>query len=232
MPLPPSKREPKMLDIELDNGIRIVGELTGQGPDLLGRRSAELYMAASKDWPVPTAYQEVLMPDGTLGIADANLIRLRGEYRVRRDDVIRKDWSKVSRRVYWFYHKVQQAFWTDLFSKGIILAIEDYDFDSEDIRPNPLDTPKRLIRLLIPKSLPHRLPNDVTEDLKFKHLWEHHTQYLPQEPENRDDYDEYVYGELDAERISGGNPYFGNTPCFRDFEPVRLAIRTVLDSQN
>lgn len=231
MPLPPSKREPKMLDIELDNGIRIVGELTEKGPDLLGRRPAELYMAAPKDWPVPPAYHEVLMPDGTLGIADANLIRLRGEYRVRRDDVIHKDWPKVSRRVYRFYHKVQQAFWTDLFSQGIILAIEDYDFDSEDIRPNPLDTPKRLIRFLIPKSLPHKLPDDEPKDLKFKHLWEHHVQYLPQEPENRDDYDEYVYGELDAERVSGGAPCFGNTLYFRNFEPVRNAIQTVLGQQ-
>jgi hypothetical protein len=221
----------KMLVIELDNGIRIVGELTGKGPDLLGRRPAELYMAVPKTWPVPPAYQEVLMPDGTLGIADANLIRLRGEYRVRRDDVIRKDWPKVSRRVYWFYHKVQQAFWTDLFSQGIILAIEDYDLDYEHIRSNPLDTPKRLIRFLIPKSLPHKLPDDVPEDLKFKHLWEHHDQYLPQEPESRDNYDEYIYGELDADEVSGGNPCFGNTPGFRDFEPVRHAIQMVLDVQ-
>lgn len=226
--MPPSKREPKMLDIELDNGIRIVGELTGKGPDLLGRRPTGLYMAAPKTWPVPPAYREVLMPDGTLGIADANLIRLRGEYRVRRDDIIRKDWPKVSRRVYWFYHKVQQAFWTDLFSTGIILAIENYDLDSDYVRGSPLDTPKRLIRFLIPKSLPHKLLDNVPEDLKFKHLCEHYAQYLPQEPENRDDYDEYVYRELAADEVSGSSPCFGNMPRFRNFEPVRHAIQTVL----
>ncbi|MBQ6911544.1 MAG: hypothetical protein IJQ35_05185 [Bacteroidales bacterium] len=220
-----------MLEYDLiDYGLRVVGELTEPGHDLPWRRNAKLYISVPKSWPIPPSYTDRIMPDGALGVTDANLISLKGDFRVLLGNVVREDWRRASRQVYWFTHRVQQVFWTALFSKGVIIAFEDYG-----PHPTSLCAPfneEVWIRFLIPKSLSHKLPDDVPDAKKYMHLNEHQIFYCPVEPANRDDYDEYLYGALDKDKFYTGKDAtcFKQAPFFFDFEAVRVAIQGIINA--
>ena len=222
-----------MLSIDLDIGIHVVGEPIEQGYKLFARKRAKLYMIVPKSWPIPDGYVERLMPEGTLGITDENVLSLNGEYRLRREGIISEDWQKASRQIDWFYHRVQQAFWDEVFEKGVVVAI---DKGRNNYPPGVISliAPGTTIYVdfLIPKSLPHKMPTKAKQRDAFRGIfWQEDIVYYPAEPKCKEDYDVYAYGDIDMGVVYNGNndTRFNLLSFFHNFEAVRAAIQEILD---
>ena len=203
-----------MYTFEIHPNIRVVGELLPQGHDLLWRRRARLYMEVPAEWPVPKGFRDRLK-DGR--------IPLDGDFRIRRGKLIRQDWHEAWQQVSWYYMEVQEIYWKDLFSKGIILA-----FDSYKINEFALSCPwdSLGVRVLVPKSIPHRAPD---EKEKFNSLLivlvkNHTTKYYPSQPLSLEDYDDFPVGTTTDYDLS-------QMIYVDDFESARKTISGILGGE-
>lgn len=199
-----------MLTFDIHPDIRVVGELLPQGHDLLWRRRACLYMEVPSEWPIPKGFDRL----------DDGRIPLEGDFRIRRDKLIRQDWHEALRQVSWFYMKVQEIYWKGLFSKGIILAFDLYKID-EYALSYPWDSLG--VRVLVPKSLPHRLPDEKEKEgsLLITLLQDHTTKYCPSMPESLEDYDDFPVGTTTDYDLT-------QMIYVDDFESARKTISSIL----
>ena len=202
-----------MLTFDIYPHIRVVGELLPQGHDLLWRRLVRLYMEVPAEWPVPERFAH--MEDGR--------IPLDGDFRIRRGKLIRQDWHEAWQQVSWYYMEVQEVYWKDLFSKGIILA-----FDSYKINEFALSCPwdSLGVRVLVPKSLPHRSPDakEKESSLLITLVKNHTTRYYPSEPLSLEDYDDFPVGTTTDYDLS-------QMIYVDDFESARKTISGILGGE-
>lgn len=136
-----------MLTFDIFPHSRVVGEILPQGHDLLWRHRVQLYMEVPSEWPVPDEFRDQVK-DGR--------IKLYGKFRTFRGKLIRTDRYKAWSQIDYFYSSMQELYWKTLFAKGIILAvyshvIDEYALVCSEFHPLP-------VRMLVPKSLPHRIP--------------------------------------------------------------------------
>jgi hypothetical protein len=193
-------------------------------------------MAVPLTWSIPSGFSDRIMPEGYLGINDATLVRLPSEFRILRGKLVREDRDKASRHVMWFQYRVEEEFWKDLFGKGVILNLVTRDLDPRIRTTAPMMFPHKEVRLLVPKSLPHRLPSaeekhDAHVHLAFRMslIETYSDEFYPREPENTDDYDEFVlidrFYEYSRKYYYSMNDTF---VVFLDFESVRKRIQSIL----
>lgn len=212
--------------------LTVVGELLDQGHDLLWRRRAHLYIVVPKEWSIPSGFSARVMPEGYLGINDASLVRLPSEFRILRGELVREDRDKASRHVRWFQSRVEEEYWKDLFGKGAILELVTVDLDPTIRTTAPMMLPREEVRLLVPKALPHRLPSveemhEASLHQAFRMSMLETYEFYPGEPNNPDDYDEFVL----VDRIRYHEYYNsinGTFVVFLDFESVRKQIQAIL----
>lgn len=214
--------------------LGVVGELLDQGHDLLWRRRAHLYMVVPLTWTIPSGFSDRVMPAGYLGITDATLVRLPSEFRIRRGKLISEDRYKASRHVRWFQYRVEEEYWNNLYSKGIILTMVTKDINPEIRMTPPMSLPETEIRILVPKSLPHRIPHAKEQDeALMSQIWRqgsfftYETRFFPSEPNNFENYDEFLV----QEQIHDCNYYFSINDTFLvffDFEPLRKRIQDII----
>lgn len=213
--------------------LRVVGELLDQGHDLLWRRRAHLYMVVPLTWTIPSGFSDRVMPAGYLDVTDGTLVRLPSEFRIRRGKLVREDRNKAMQHINWFCHRVQEEFRKELYNKGIILLCVTKDVDPEIRMTPPRLFPEVEIRILVPKSLPHRLPNpEEQQNTLTSRAWRqlgagftYKTAYYPNEPEHLDDYDEFPCLDISGHKILSSNhgPYL----LFNTFEPLRQAVSDI-----
>lgn len=210
---------------DIHSDLSVVGELLEQGHDLLWRRRAHLYMVVPLTWTIPSGFSDRVMPEGYLGVTDATLVRLPSEFRILRGKLVREDRDKAMHHINWFCSRVQEEFWKELYAKGIVLTVKAYQSPANAFTMPWY--PKKHIGVLVPKSLPHRQQdeNEMREIMVAK-LWNHTSEYYPQEPDCMEDYDEFdCLDVFDIEILpSARGPYL----LFKTFEPLRQAISDIL----
>lgn len=214
--------------------LRVVGELLDPGHDLLWRRRAHLYMVVPLTWTIPSGFLDRIMPAGYLGITDATLVRLPAEFQIRRGKLISEDRYKASRHVRWFQYRVEEEYWNNLYGKGIIVAMVTKNVNPEIRMTPPMSVPETEIRILVSKSLPHRLPNAEEQEetfmsqiLRMGSFFTYETRFFPSEPDNLADCNEFLVQERihDCDYYSSINDTF---PVFFDFEPIRKRIQDII----
>jgi len=213
----------EVFTIEIHPCIRVVGVLLPQGHDLLWRRKAHLYMVTPKEWPIHEGFRNRIQEDGR--------ISLHGEFNIRRGKLIREDKVKAFRQVNWYFIRVQEVFWKDLFERGIIFSMVSHWLNPEICATPPMLIPKLEMRLHVPKGMLTSVPEPEPENNPLiLNLWEHAAVYFPGEPEVPDAYDEFVLGEIcEYDYIDRGHlPRGSNVPFLLSFETVREAIMSIL----
>lgn len=213
------------LSFEVHPCIQVVGELLPRDHRLSWRRKAILYMVPPKEWPVPEVFRKRL---------ENGKVRLNGEFRVRKGKIIGEYGDKAKRQVNWYFIRVQMVFWKDLFAKGIIFSLYSRKCQKSkwDIYiTQELSIPKLEMHLLVPKGMLDRVTETESKTNPiFLDLYTQTTIYFPEEPEDPDNYDEFVLGEIyELDYMVNSNiPRGTNTPFLFCFDTVRAAIQEIL----